>query len=207
MSQEPPREDYQAPPHQLAIWSVLGAAFVLVLGLFSIRTAQGPTSSREYASRVLPPEPPPVLIVSEGPSEEYWPCSDCHEDEPTNATVRELEDEHDELEFGHGNLWCLSCHKPPDHDRLRLADGGQVEYSDSWQLCTQCHGKKLTEWRTGVHGKRTGYWWGPKEFQTCVTCHDPHVPRFKPLEPLAPPRPPTEISLTARAREVPHERP
>jgi hypothetical protein len=133
--------------------------------------------------------------------DEYFPCSDCHGEEPTNRTVRALEDDHEDLELAHGELWCLHCHNVDDRDQLRLADDLLIRFEESWRLCTQCHANRLADWRAGVHGKRTGYWWGPKEYQTCVFCHDPHSPRFKPLEPKPPPKRAEEIRLAAREQE------
>jgi hypothetical protein len=136
--------------------------------------------------------PPPI-------DDEYFPCEDCHEDEPADREVREL-DEHDEVELEHGDLWCLDCHQEDQRDLLHLSDASPVEMSESWRLCTRCHAKKIPDWRAGVHGKRTGYWWGPKETRTCVACHDPHSPLFKSLEPKPPPIPATEIGAEFRVR-------
>jgi len=188
-----PEQDYQAPPYQVTVWLVLGLATALVLSLFSVRCGEGPDASREYAKRTLPAEPAPVLLAAPEMDDEYWPCSDCHDDEPTNFEVRELDEEHDEMNFAHGDTWCLSCHDADDRDMLHRAGGAKVGFDESWKLCTQCHGHKLEAWRVGVHGKRTGHWWGPKEYRTCVSCHDPHNPPFKPLKPLPPPRRPEAI--------------
>ncbi|MFQ5514451.1 MAG: hypothetical protein ACE5FG_08410 [Myxococcota bacterium] len=188
-------------PHELAIWTVLGLAVVGVLALFSLRCGPGPQGARAYASRSLPPEPRPVLRAPPPMDDEYLPCSDCHEDEPTNRRVRELEDEHEDTVLAHGDLWCLHCHDVDDRDRLRRADGRRIEFAESWRLCTQCHPKKRADWEAGVHGKRMGNWWGPKEYWTCVACHDPHTPRFEPLEPMPPPTRPEAIRLS-RAQEA-----
>ena len=68
------------------------------------------------------------------------PCSDCHEKgDPINREVRELEDEHDEMDFEHGDLWCLDCHDAEEQGMLRRSGGELVELEDSWRLCTQCH--------------------------------------------------------------------
>ena len=187
--------EYHAPPYQIAVWSVLGLATVLVLSLFAVRCGELPDSPREYAKRTLPPEPAPLLLAAPEMDDEYWPCGDCHEGEPTNFTVRELDEEHDEMEFAHGDTWCLSCHDVDDYGRLHRADGATLGFDESWKLCTQCHGQVLEPWRLGLHGKRTGYWWGPKEYRTCVSCHDPHDPPFKPLEPLPPPRRPGALEM------------
>jgi hypothetical protein len=151
-------------------------------------------SVRDYPSRPLGPQPEPVLLPPPPVDDEYFPCVDCHEDEVADPRVREL-DEHDEIELAHGDLWCLDCHQDEQRDLLHLSDASPVEMSESWRLCTRCHAKKIPDWRAGVHGKRTGYWWGPKEYQTCVVCHDPHSPLFKSLEPKPPPLPAGEIKL------------
>jgi len=197
------QRSYVPPPYQLATWLVLAAAVLLGVGLFTIRSSYNPDASREYPPRSLPPEPKPVLMAAPEVDDEYLPCSDCHEkgDAP-NREVRELEDEHDEMDFGHGNLWCYHCHDPERRQSLRLADSSPVDFEDSWQLCTQCHAKKLADWRAGVHGKRTGHWWGAKEYRTCVVCHDPHQPPFKPMKPLpAPRRPEAIVQGTAGSQE------
>jgi len=197
-------EPYVAPPHQLAVWSVLGAAFLVAIALFSIRGSFAPHSSRPYPSRVLPAEPVPVLLAAPEVDEEYLPCKDCHgrRDLP-NREVRELEIEHDEMDFSHGDLWCYSCHSrnPEQRQSLELANGSRVEFEDAWRLCTQCHGKKLADWRAGVHGKRTGHWWGEKEYRPCTACHDPHRPPFEPIEPRPAPRRPESIALGTGAAE------
>ncbi|MFQ5697004.1 MAG: hypothetical protein ACE5IL_01815 [Myxococcota bacterium] len=182
----------------------MGVAVVVVLGLLSLRCSLGPHTPRSYSSRTLPAEPTPRLLPPPAWDDSEYPCSDCHEDEPTNRTVRMLEEEHDELEFTHGNIWCLDCHDADQRDRLHLANGTLVDFDDSWRLCTQCHPHKLADWRAGVHGKRTGSWWGTKSYQTCVSCHDPHSPHFKPLAPKPPPQRPGQI--VARAH-VPWEKP
>ncbi len=155
-------EEYQQPPYQLATWSTIGAAVLGVLLLFSARCELGPTSSREYAGRILAAEPEPVLLPPPEMDDEYFPCGDCHEGEPANREVREFEDEHEDIRLAHGTLWCLHCHDGVDNDHLRLADDQFIEFEESWRLCTQCHGKKLGDWRLGIHGKRTGHWYGPR---------------------------------------------
>jgi len=182
-------------------WFVLGSAVLLVLGAFALRCS--PAEGRAYPIRTLPPEPPPTLLAAPTSDEfdDYFPCSDCHEDEETNRRPRELVDEHEDHELHHGGLWCLACHDADDRDQLHLADTVLVPFEDSWRLCTQCHGDKLADWRAGVHGKRTGHWWGPKDYRTCVGCHDPHTPHFRPLKPEPPPVRPADVHSPAIALE------
>jgi hypothetical protein len=197
---------YRPPPYQLATWLVLGGALVLVVGLTALRSDYNPDTSRDYPSRPMLPDAVPVLLPPPEVNDDYLPCSDCHEGEVANLTPREFEDDHVEMDFAHGDLWCMSCHDAQDHESLHLADGTTVAFEESWRLCVQCHGKKLPDWRAGVHGKRTGHWRGEKEYRPCVVCHNPHRPPFVPLEPEPPPHRPTEIVFAPPgADEVPRE--
>lgn len=134
-----------------------------------------------------------MRLVTAGPTlnKDTFPCSQCHDnkDLKTNPEVRKLRDPHDELpKFeGHGSLWCLDCHDANDRDHLKLANGTLVDLSNPVALCAQCHGLYYREWQSGVHGKRTGYWNGPKRVLRCDNCHNPHSPHFRPLTPLPPP--------------------
>ncbi len=182
------------PSYQLATWVLLGTAVVLVVSLFGVRLEQRPETTRDYPVRAQVPDALAVLMPAPPMSDEYMPCSDCHAEEPANRTPRELEDDHDDKKLAHGDLWCLHCHSADQRDYLHLADDTLVPFENSWQLCTQCHAKKLRDWRAGVHGKRTGHWRGEKEYRTCVACHDPHSPAFKPIAPKPRPRRPEEIA-------------
>jgi hypothetical protein len=209
VASEPPQpEAYRPPPYHLTTWLVLGAALVFVLGLISVRTDYQPNTSRDYPSRAQLPDAEPVLLPPPEMSDEYFPCADCHEGEPANPKVRVFEDEHVEMPFEHGTLWCYHCHGAGDPEKLHLADATFVAFDESWRLCTQCHARKLADWRAGEHGKRTGHWLGPKEYWNCVACHDAHSPRFEPLEPEPPPLRPTQVTLTGNAvEEVSHAEP
>ena len=123
-----------------------------------------------------------------------FPCTQCHDGKTVklNTTRRKLEDMHDDILLKHGpeTRWCLGCHSAEHRDQLHLADGTLIEFSRSFMLCGQCHGDKFRDWKVGVHGKRTGYWNGDKQYLLCVHCHNPHDPKFKPLKPLPPPERP-----------------
>jgi len=131
-------------------------------------------------------------------SEGIFPCTRCH-DKPDdfNPKVRTLTAEHKEIRLVHGSReqWCYDCHNPTFRDKLRLAGGRLVSFETSYELCGQCHGEKLRDWRRGIHGRRTGCWNGKREYLLCVNCHSPHEPHFKPLQPLPRPRRPDEIIL------------
>ncbi|MFG0316567.1 MAG: hypothetical protein ACF8XB_04785, partial [Planctomycetota bacterium JB042] len=116
-------------------------------------------------------------------------CSTCHATRPpdrTNARTEDLDEFHQGLVVRHGDGTCLACHDPTDYDRLRRADGRPVAFEDVMDLCGQCHGPQLRDWRHGAHGGMTGYWdltRGPRTRNHCVDCHDPHAPAFPRMRP------------------------
>ena len=138
--------------------------------------------------------PPPPF------TEGLFPCTACHDGKnmKVNRQRRELKEMHSDILLKHGpeSRWCLDCHDPLDRDRLHLASGEQIEFTVSYELCGQCHGEKLRDWRAGVHGKRTGSWNGQKQYLLCVNCHNPHSPHFKSLKPMPPPTRPENIKMT-----------
>jgi hypothetical protein len=135
--------------------------------------------------------PPPPF------TEGIFPCTACHDGKTlkVNPVRRELRDMHADIQLHHGppSRWCLDCHDALERDRLHLASGEKIPFEVSYDLCGQCHGEKLRDWRAGVHGKRTGLWNGPKQYLLCVNCHNPHSPHFQPLKPMPPPVRPEAI--------------
>ncbi len=59
-----------------------------------------------------------------------------------------------------------------------------MPFTESYRLCGQCHGTQYRDWRSGIHGKRTGYWDGPKRYLLCGLWQWTH---FADLQPLPPP--------------------
>jgi hypothetical protein len=106
---------------------------------------------------------------------------------------------HGEIQLGHAeeDRWCLDCHDAKNRDKLRLANGELISFGESYRLCGQCHGTIYRDWKVGIHGKRTGFWNGPKRYLLCVHCHSPHQPRFKQIKPMPPPKRPTEIRISS----------
>jgi cytochrome c553 len=137
------------------------------------------------------------LLASPSPHQEYpvgsppftegiFPCSNCHAGLETNAKRRELKDEHTSIKLRHAEQerWCLDCHNAANRDKLKLADGETIAFTESYRLCGQCHGNIYKDWKAGIHGKRVGYFKGGKRtYFLCVNCHNPHDPAFKPLPP------------------------
>jgi hypothetical protein len=148
--------------------------------------AQDPQTGKQNIEVPAPPFSPDI-----------FPCSQCHDPKtlPPNAQRRKLEAMHDDIVLKHDeqHRWCLDCHDLRDRDYLHSASGEKIAFTESYKLCGQCHGTMLRDWRAGVHGKRTGYWNGRKQYLLCVHCHNPHQPVFKPLAPKPPPLPPSAI--------------
>ncbi len=127
-----------------------------------------------------------------------FPCTRCH-DKPDdfNPNPRTLTAQHPNIQLVHGSReqWCYDCHNPSDRDKLRLAGGRLVGFDTSYELCGQCHGEKLRDWRYGIHGRRVGCWNGKRQYLLCVNCHNPHSPKFKSMHPRPRPKRPGEIQL------------
>ena len=142
-------------------------------------TAEGTSKT---TAALFPVAPPPF-------SEGVFPCSECHgKTDVVNRTPHAVEF-HEDIVLRHDekNRWCLDCHDAQDRDKLHLADGRLIDFTESYRLCGQCHGPTLRNWKAGEHGKRTGSWSGAKQYLLCASCHSPHSPQFKPLKPNAPP--------------------
>jgi hypothetical protein len=158
-----------------------------VLTATACSDTHGASHEGGYGPYVAPTDPVQAIEVPPPPfSEGIFPCTDCHDDpELVNPNRRELTMAHQDIHLDHaeGQRWCLDCHSSTDRDQLHLASGELVPFEESYRLCGQCHGDKYRDWRAGVHGRRTGYWDGEKEYLLCVHCHDSHSPRFKPLQP------------------------
>lgn len=121
-------------------------------------------------------------------------CSSCHTTTKPNVETRRSEDLdqfHQGLKYVHGDLTCLSCHNSQDYETLRLADGRQLDFSDSMSLCSQCHGPQRRDYDMGLHGGMNGHWdltRGGRTRNTCINCHDPHSPAFPTVTPVLAPR-------------------
>jgi hypothetical protein len=129
-------------------------------------------------------------------SPDIFPCNNCHAGLEANTKKRELKDEHTAIKLHHAEQerWCLDCHSTANRDKLKLADGESIDFTESYRLCGQCHGNIYRDWKAGIHGKRVGYFKGGKRtYFLCVNCHDPHNPKFKPIKPeLQPIKPVTK---------------
>jgi hypothetical protein len=165
---------------------VVPAVLLLVVCATSYPATADTVPEGEQSAAERPEVPPPPF------SEGIFPCTGCHAEMEVNRTRRDLADFHTDIVLKHDeqHRWCLDCHDPVSRDSLHLASGERVPFDESYRLCGQCHGEKLRDWRAGIHGRRTGYWNGHKQYLLCAHCHNPHQPRFRPLAPKPPPVPP-----------------
>jgi hypothetical protein len=97
---------------------------------------------------------------------------------------------HGEVKIAHGELRCDACHSA-DRADLKLADGRSLPFSATLDLCAQCHGVQVRDYRRGSHGGMAGYWdlrRGPRTRNHCVDCHQPHAPAYPTVTPVFAPR-------------------
>ncbi len=167
---------------------LFAAAFLLVSApVPAAQKEKKASAAREGGNQDFPVPPPPF-------SEGIYPCSECHAEMTPNPKRRQLQDEHTDIVLNHAQgRWCLDCHDLTNRNKLHLISGEKIGFEESYRLCGQCHGDKYRDWKVGVHGKRTGYWNGKKEYLLCAHCHNPHDPRFRPLAPKPPPVRPEDI--------------
>lgn len=134
-------------------------------------------------------------------------CVTCHAPGDEGALARKNEvpaNFHSGIVLAHGELRCESCHAPEDRTKLRLAHGEPVAMGDVIELCGQCHGPKLRDFRKGSHGGGRGYWdrtKGPWIRNNCVACHRAHAPAY----PLVMPAPPPNDRFLPLSRETTSE--
>lgn len=137
-------------------------------------------------------------------------CGTCHDTREPNFDTEQgadLDEFHQGLSYVHGGLGCLSCHNADDYGALKRADGRALEFSNSMQLCAQCHGPQHRDYQNGSHGGMTGYWdlkQGPRERNHCTDCHDPHHPKYPLVMPVFPPKPVIGEAVQPRHRAGTH---
>jgi len=149
-------------------------------------------SARTFPVVIHQPNAPPRVKVGTDPTtgeDITVRCQTCHATKTPNPVTdgdRPPSQFHQDLKFQHGALACLSCHDRQDYDRLHLADGKPVSYSDVMTLCAQCHAKRYDDYQHGAHGGMNGHWdltRGGRTRKHCIDCHNPHWPGFPRMRP------------------------
>lgn len=164
---------------------IMRTAVLSLCGL--LLAACGPSAEARHGWPGVPSpaaaEPGEKIEVPPPPfSDGIFPCTECHDPElGANTTKRTLTMAHEDIVLKHDaeHRWCLDCHSAENRDKLHLASGELVDFTESYKLCGQCHGDKYRDWRAGVHGRRSGEWNGHKSYLLCVNCHNSHDPAFK----------------------------
>lgn len=123
-------------------------------------------------------------------------CRSCHGWRKPLLEQRPLGAPHAGLVVSHGkaSIWCPACHVPEQPEWLQSLNSAGLPFAQVYESCGMCHGRILSAWRGGIHGKRLGRWSGERLIQSCTGCHAPHAPTMLPLVPRPPPHPPSRGS-------------
>ncbi|WP_196890811.1 cytochrome c3 family protein [Aureivirga marina] len=100
-------------------------------------------------------------------------CKSCHE---------YLKKSHWNISLNHADdnaMNCATCHNQDEMNNLSSLTNKNINFNNSYQICSQCHSTQFNEWKNGAHGKQLTGWGEPKVRQTCVGCHNPHDPAIK----------------------------
>lgn len=112
-----------------------------------------------------------------------YACTECH-----SKPLKDMQSSNDSkkahwnITLVHANentMNCITCHNPNDMDNLKSLTDKQIDFNNSYNLCSQCHSKQFSDWKGGAHGKNIGGWAPPRAALTCVNCHNPHNPHFE----------------------------
>ncbi len=144
-------------------------------------------------------DPAPVRPIRKALQFDDMACGECHS-EPLEGNPKDKGEFHDGIELNHAaerrNNLCFNCHNRKNFDAFAGPSGEVIPYKEVAEMCSKCHGPIYRDWKSGAHGRRSGYWdksQGPQESLQCIACHDPHSPVFKSMKPAgAPPNPYTE---------------
>lgn len=139
------------------------------------------------------PEKAPVVVQG---AEVKNNCPSCHGWRTPNPTQRPIGTPHTDVALRHGTatLWCLTCHVAEQPAQLHTMTGQAVSFAKGYVSCTLCHGRTVTSWQEGIHGKQVAHWRGTRKIQSCQQCHAAHLPAMTPLVPAPPPRRPRPYS-------------
>lgn len=111
-----------------------------------------------------------------------YACTECHSKPLAQMQSKDAKKAHWDIKLEHANqntMNCMTCHNPNNMDHLKSLTGNDIDFNNSYNLCSQCHTKQFEDWKGGAHGKRIGGWAPPRASMTCVNCHNPHKPHFE----------------------------
>ena len=143
-------------------------------------------SSEQYLSEIetieITEEGHTFLIPERKSQIKSFECTECH-----SKPLDELKGKghgqkaHWDLTLVHANektMNCSTCHDGSNMDELKSLTGTNIDFNNSYNVCSQCHSKQFNDWKGGAHGKRIESWAPPRASLTCVNCHNPHNPSF-----------------------------
>ncbi len=135
-------------------------------------------------------------------------CMECHRTIKNPVPKVEGMIQHTHIALNHGpNTTCYVCHDYEDRNMLVVQDA-KVPFTKIVELCGNCHGSLVQDWKNGAHGRTNGYWdpkQGPMTRLICTQCHDPHNPRSPAMDSIVPlPGPNTLRMQSGHARESSH---
>lgn len=125
-----------------------------------------------------------TFLIPERKSQiQSYACTECHskplsEMQKNNGLYKKA---HWNISLNHANestMNCITCHNGKNMDYLNSLTGNQIDFNNSYVVCSQCHTKQFDDWKGGAHGKRIGSWAPPRASMTCVNCHNPHDPHI-----------------------------
>ena len=108
-------------------------------------------------------------------------CTECHSEPLENLQKGSGQKAHWDLKINHANaqtMNCTTCHDETNLDQLASLTGQNIDFNNSYNLCSQCHTTQFKDWTGGAHGKKIESWAPPRASLTCVNCHNPHSPSF-----------------------------
>lgn len=122
------------------------------------------------------------LIPERKSSLQSYNCTECHSKPLSEMQTSESSKKaHWNISINHANqntMNCITCHNGKNMDNLQSLTGNQIDFNNSYVVCSQCHQKQFKDWKGGAHGKRIGSWAPPRASMTCVNCHNPHDPHI-----------------------------
>jgi len=122
------------------------------------------------------------LIPERKSNLQSYACTECHTKPLSEMQASESSKKaHWNISINHANqntMNCITCHNGKNMDNLQSLTGNQIDFNNSYIVCSQCHQKQFKDWKGGAHGKRIGSWAPPRASMTCVNCHNPHDPHI-----------------------------
>ena len=157
-----------------------------------VDTSEPDFEAEVHTAYKLFPDAPDFKVIPSKRDRDMHPCANCHTWTKSDLTPRELKPPHDNFKLQHGlhgkgKFWCFTCHTLEGQGGLRTLEGQDLDFSEAYVLCSQCHVRQTRDWVFGAHGKRVANWQGERTVYNCTACHYQHSPAWKPRDALAGP--------------------